>query len=172
MNPPRNALRLNVGFFLNQAVGYSRDFPFDFPELRLDPELELLNLSGSARVTRTPQGLLVQVKMAASVLAECGRCLTQFEQPLNIDFTELFAFSPRTTGESGLILPENAHIDLAPLVREYMLLEIPIRPLCNPDCQGLCPVCGERILDQPHEHEEDPIDPRLEELKKFLDNTE
>jgi uncharacterized protein len=172
MNPLRNALRLNVGFFLNQPVGYSRDFPFDFPELRLDPDLELQNLSGSARVSRTPQGLLVQVKMAAQVLAQCGRCLTEFEQPLNIDFTELFAFSERTTGESGLILPENAHIDLAPLVREYMLLEIPISPLCRPDCQGLCPVCGERILDQTHVHEEESIDPRLAGLKKLLDNAE
>ena len=44
--------------------------------------------------------------------------------------------------DSELLLPEDAHIDLQPLIREYALLEIPIRPICKPDCQGLCIVCG------------------------------
>jgi uncharacterized protein len=169
MNPTRNPLRLNVGFFVNQSVGYSREFPFEFPELRLEPDLDLKNLAGTARITRTPQGLLVQLKMHATLQSECARCLTEIEQPLEISFTELYAFSPRTVTESGLILPEDGHIDLAPLVREYMLLEIPISPICRPDCLGLCPVCGESLNENTHHHEEEFIDPRLEGLKKLLD---
>ncbi len=45
----------------------------------------------------------------------------------------------RSVTESNLILPEDGHIDLEILVREYMLLEIPISPLCSPDCKGLVP---------------------------------
>jgi uncharacterized protein len=169
MNQSRNPLRLNVGFFVNQSVGYSREFPFEFPSLRLEPDLDLSNLAGTARITRTPQGLLVQLKMHATLQSECARCLIEIEQPLEISFTDLFAFSPRTVTESGLILPEDGHIDLAPLVREYMLLEIPISPICSPDCLGLCPVCGESLNENSHYHDEESIDPRLEGLRKLLD---
>jgi uncharacterized protein len=169
MNLDRNALRLNVGFIVNQNIGYVREIPLDFPVLNLDPDFVLTNISGTARITRTPQGLLVQVMMEASTTAECVRCLTEYQQHLAIDFTELYAFSRRTMTESGLLLPEDGHIDLAPLVRDEMLLQIPINTLCTPDCQGLCPVCGERLNGQPHTHEQDDLDPRLAKLKELLD---
>jgi uncharacterized protein len=108
--------------------------------------------------------------MNATLQTECARCLAELEQVLNIDFTELYAFSARSISESGLILPEDGHLNLAPLVREYMLLEIPINPLCRLDCQGLCPECGEMLTDGPHHHEVDSIDPRLAQLKALLDN--
>lgn len=172
MTSSRNALRLNVGFLLHQSVGSSREFPFSFHSLHLEPDLDVNELAGLARITRTPQGLLVQVKMAALLISECSRCLTELQQPLEIEFAELYAFSSRTASESGLILPEDGHIDLAPLVREYMLLEVPINPLCTPDCRGLCPVCGERLSDLPHDHGDDSIDPRLASLKQLLERGE
>jgi uncharacterized protein len=165
----RDLLRLNVGFIIHQTVGYSRDFPFDIPQIQLSPDLDLANLSGTARVTRTAQGLLVQVKMHAHIHAECVRCLTDFTQPLEIDFTELYAFSPDSITDSGLIVPENGKIDLAPLVREEMLLAIPISPLCRPDCKGLCPTCGENLNETPHDHEDELVDPRLDVLKSLLE---
>ena|SRR3989304_3228409 len=172
MSRPRNALRLNVGFLVNQSIGYSREFPFEFPALRIEPDLDLTDLFGSARVTRTPQGLFVQMKMSASLVAECARCLTDLEQHLEVDFAELYAFSARTASESGLILPEDGHIDLTPLLREYMLLEIPISPICSPECKGLCSFCGEPINDNPHQHGKDEIDPRLAILNQLLDDLE
>ena len=45
-------------------------------------------------------------------------------------------------------------------------LEEPIAPLCEPDCPGLCPECGER-MEPGHGHGEEPIDPRLEALRAF-----
>ncbi len=170
MNQSRQSLRLNVGFLINQSVGSSRDFYFDLPSLFLEPDLNLNNLNGRARISRTPQGLLVQVKMQATILADCVRCLTSLEQLLNTDFTEVFAFSIRTVTESELILPEDGYIDLGPLLREYLVLEIPINPLCHPDCQGICPVCGESQRDQSHQHEVDTLDPRMAVLKTLLEN--
>jgi len=163
-----NLLRLNVGFLINQTVGASRDFTFDVPDIYLEPDLDLGNLNGTARVSRTAQGLLVQVKMHATLHTECVRCLTEFEQALAIDFTELYAFSRKSTTDSDLILPENAHINLAPLVREYMLLDIPIKPLCTPDCKGLCPTCGENLNEIQCGHQPETIDPRLAVLKSLL----
>ena len=145
MHPSQNIFRLNVGFFLGQSVGYSRDFLFESPEVRLDPDLLLQDLSGMARITRTAQGLLVQGEIRAVTPAECVRCLRDISQPLVAEFTELYAFTRQSMTDSGLMLPESGYIDLAPLVREYMLLALPISPLCNPDCKGLCPICGENL---------------------------
>jgi len=52
-----------------------------------------------------------------------------------------------------LIMPEDGHIDIEPLVREYMVLEIPINPVCKPACKGLCPVCGEDLNQATCEHQ-------------------
>ena len=145
MSEHRDLLRLNVGFIAHQTVGYSREFPFEVDSLHLPPDLIVNNLQGFARVSRTSQGLLVQVQMHAYTPAECVRCLKEFSQLLEIDFTDLYAFSPNSVAESGLILPETGKIDLAPTVREEMLLAAPISPVCKPDCKGLCPVCGENL---------------------------
>jgi uncharacterized protein len=137
-----NLLRINIGILLNQIVGYSRDFHFEIPELELPPELVVKDFKGLARISRTPQGLLVKGEFTATIELECVRCLEKYPQPLNAVFDELYAFSDRTATDSGLILPNDGYIDLQPLVREYLLIEIPIRPLCKPDCLGLCTVCG------------------------------
>lgn len=169
MHQPRNPLRLNAGFLINQPVGYSRDFVFDAPHIHLPPDLELNDLNGTAHITRTAQGLLTQVKMQATLLSECGRCLSEFQQPLAIDFTELYAFSLNSVTDSNLRLPENGQINLAPLVREYMILEIPINSLCKPDCKGLCTICGENLNEVSCNHTNDVVDPRLAILKSLLD---
>ncbi len=165
----RNLFILNVGFIVHQTVGYFRDFAFDFPEVHLQPDLDLKDLTGTVRVTRTAQGLLLQVRMHAKVMLECGRCLDDCWQPLDIDFTDLYAFAQKTVSESGLILPEDGKIDLGQSVRDEMWLSIPINPLCSPDCLGLCPVCGKNLNENDHTHEEELIDPRLEILKSFLE---
>ena len=162
-------LRLNVGFIIHQSAGYSRVFPFDIHHLSFAPDLELYNLSGTSRVTRTPQGLLVQVEMQALVSLECVRCLTLYTQSLITNFTELYAFSPKHVTDSNLLVPDDGHLYLVPLVREYMLLEIPLSPLCKADCKGLCPVCGENLNENFHHHEDDAGDPRLLELKNLLE---
>jgi uncharacterized protein len=170
MNQSRQSLRLNVGFLIHQSVGSSRDFYFDLPNLQIEPDLILKEFQGSVRITRTPQGLLVQANLQALFPTECVRCLADTEQTLHTEFTELYAFTARGTSESGLILPEDGHIDLGPLLREYFVLEIPINPLCRPDCHGICAVCGEPQGDQFHVHEVETSDPRLAVLKTLLNN--
>lgn len=157
MNEMNDILRLNVGFIIHQTIGYSREIPIEADRIKIPPDLTLENLQGSALVTRTAQGLLVQVRLQAYTKAECVRCLTEFSQPLEVDFTELYAFTPASATESGLIVPESGKINLAPLVREEMLVAIPINPVCNEDCKGLCVVCGENLneVSLPHLHEEE-----------------
>ncbi|MCW5877108.1 MAG: DUF177 domain-containing protein [Anaerolineales bacterium] len=166
-----NPLRINVGFLVKAEVGYSRTIEFDEAEMVLPPDLTVRDLRGAASFGRTPQGLVVDVNLSGRTTAECSRCLEEFDLGIATQFTELYAFDERSMTESQLLLPGDHHIDLAPLGREYLWLDLPITPLCRPDCKGLCPVCGNNRNHQPCDHAED-IDPRMLALKDLLDPKE
>lgn len=168
MSDPHSPLRLNVGFVVAQSAGFSREFPFDIPQISIPPDLRLNSLNGLVRVTRTPQGILLQADFQTIIDLECVRCLTDFQQALRFNFTELYAFSQRYVTDSGLLMPETGIIDLTPVLREYVLLEIPISPLCRPDCKGLCPICGNNLNESTCFHEQESGDPRLASLKSLL----
>jgi len=153
-------LRLNVGFLINQPIGTSRGFNFDFPKMRLGDDLTVREFQGAAHLSRTPQGLLLQGKFESYLDLECVRCLETYDHVLKWAFTDLYAFNRRSVSESGLMLPEDGHIDLEPLLREYALLEVPINPICKPDCRGLCPVCGGNLNETDCGHRtSDPASP-------------
>ena len=167
MSNPRKPFRINVGFIIHEEVGYSHEIPFELDKARLD-DLELQNLQGSVTIGRTPQGLVVQGKFSADTKLECVRCLNGFKHPLAWEFTELYAFNKKSVSESGLLLPEDAHIDLAPLLREYALLEVPINPLHKPDCKGLCVECGQDLNVRDCGHRQGEDDSPFSVLKKLL----
>lgn len=152
MSLPRNPLKINVGFLLNTPIGTSREIHFEYPEILLQPDFRLSDFSGVAKASRTPQGILIQAGFAGNTPVECVRCLAGFEQSLHTTFDELYAFDQRSMTESGLILPEDGNINLEPLAREYLLIEMPISPICKKDCLGLCPECGQNLNELPAGH--------------------
>lgn len=167
MPNPRKPFRINVGFIIHEEVGYSHEIPFELDKVKLE-DLELQNVTGVVTIGRTPQGLIVQGKFSAETKLECVRCLGEFRHPLAWAFTELYAFNKKSVSESGLLLPDDAHIDLAPLLREYAFLEIPISPLHSPDCKGLCPVCGQDLNLDDCGHRQDQDDSPFAKLKDLL----
>jgi len=167
---PSHPLRLNVGFILHEGVGFSREFSFEFERLALADDLTINNLALKVRFSRTPQGLLAEARAEATATANCVRCLDDFEQQLEIQFTELYAFDERSTTDSELIVPEDGYIDLAPLLREFLLLEMPIKPLCKADCAGLCPICGANLNHEQCGHDLEETDPRFAVLGDLLED--
>ena len=161
-------LRLNVGFLIKSPVGTSREFDFEYENICLGGDLSVGEFIGRARFDHTPQGLLLQGEFAAKVNLECVRCLETFLQPLKWSFTDLYAFDKRSISESNLLVPEDGQIDMEPLLREYALLEIPISPVCKPECKGLCSVCGENLnkTDCGHRPESDSPFAVLKDLLK------
>ncbi len=153
MSNQRYPLKINVGFFNNLPIGSYRDIHFDYPELHLPPDLDVAEFSGNIHISRTPQGLLFEGQFKALTQVECVRCLEPFDQLLEIDFNEVYAYKSHNFTESNLYVPEDGNIDLSPVIREYLMLENPIKPLCKPDCQGLCIVCGENLNLSTCEHE-------------------
>ena len=72
-------LRLNVGFVVNQSIGYSREFIIDIPDLAFSDGLRVKDLEGKIIVSRTTEGLLVQVKGQTKTALECVYCLDKYD---------------------------------------------------------------------------------------------
>ncbi|MBK8418520.1 DUF177 domain-containing protein [Candidatus Villigracilis saccharophilus] len=168
MPNPKKPFRINVGFIAHEEIGRSHDFPFEFEKIVLGDDLELRGLDGIVNIGRTPQGLVLQADFSAETTVMCVRCLQDFNQELDWSFTELYAFDQRSETESGLILPEDGHIDLAEMLREYALLEVPISPICKPDCQGLCTECGQNLNEMDCGHSPEENDSPFAKLKDLL----
>lgn len=162
MNNRDNPLRLNVGYFYNKPIGYSREIPVDVEHLELD-DLVINNLKSGVVVSRTREGLLLQVEGTADVETDCVRCLKDFFLTVDFDFEELYQFPSRTREKSDLVLSNDGYIDLRSLYREYLILAIPIKRLCKPDCKGLCVICGTNLNDATCEHQTNP--PELEHVE-------
>ncbi len=162
-------MRLNVGFLLNKNVGYSRNFEFEETQTVVDGDLEVKDLTGTLHATRTGQGVYLRGKLTAEAPAECVRCLDEFPQTLTAEIDELFVYPPQEDVEAELTISEDAILDLNPILRELIILDIPIQPVCREGCKGLCPVCGENRNEQHCEHPEEDIDPRMAVLKSLLE---
>lgn len=165
---PRKPFRINVGFIAHEEIGRNHDFPFEFDKIVLGGDLELRGLDGLVNIGRTPQGLVLQADFSALTSLICVRCLQEFAHELSWSFTELYAFDERSETDSGLILPEDGHIDLAEMLREYALLEIPISPICKQDCQGLCMECGQNLNEKDCGHKPAEPDSPFAKLKDLL----
>jgi len=152
MNKSHIPLRLNVGYMYNKPIGTSREIPIEFDSLEID-ELVINHLSSLVRLSRTREGLLLQVKADAEVETDCVRCLCDFFLPVSTEFEELYQFPSRHREETDLMLPDDGYLDLASLFREYLILAIPINGICKPDCKGLCVICGANLNDETCEHQ-------------------
>ena len=101
-------------------------------------------------------GVLATGTVAVEWAGECRRCLNPATGALDAEFRELFEERP-TEGDSYPLLHEQ--VDLEPLARETVLLELPQAPLCKDDCLGLCARCGVDLNEGPCDCEPEP-DPR------------
>ena len=101
----------------------------------LDLETELIkyhsNLKIKAQVSRVINALVVDLKIDAVLAASCSRCLEEFEWQFNKDVQLSYPIDSSAT-----------FIDLNPDIREDIMLDYPIKPLCNQNCKGLCAKCG------------------------------
>jgi len=141
-------------------------FTADVPEMaaglsRAAPEVDL-DLAAEA----IDGGIWVKGAVAGRYRAECRRCLAPVDHPFSYEVAELYR--PQTeVWEEGYVIKETT-IDLGPLVRDAVVLNLPQNPLCRDDCAGLCGVCGGNLNDEPHTHGAE-IDSRWSALKDLRD---
>jgi len=101
---------------------------------------------------------------------ECVRCLDEYDQPLAFEINDLFTHPATAATDPLLAVPETAILDLRPLVREFALVAVPIRPLCRSDCKGLCPECGVDRNQTDCGHRSERVDSRLAALEGLRDS--
>lgn len=120
------------------------------------------------RVESVSEGVLVTGTVAAPTSGECARCLTPVTGHVEVGVTELFAYpntaTDATTEEDEVGRVLDGTVDLEQPVVDAVGLELPLSPLCRPDCPGLCPVCGVPLASAEPDHRHDQIDPRFAKL--------
>jgi uncharacterized protein len=170
----------NVAGLLHEPPGTTRDLRLRDHYTSLGPDVELAGpIDADLRLQRTNRGVLVRGELRASIRRTCTRCTDPFVVDVSIPLTE--EYLPSVHPETGVAMGEPAEdedvqridehheIDLDPVFRDELALSEPMRTLCQPDCPGLCPECGQRLDASHPEHAEGEIDPRLAGLAAFLD---
>ncbi len=123
----------------------------EFPDLKLR-QIGPLKAVGKAELV---SDLLEEVRVAGhlsvQMQTDCDRCLEPADCPIEGDF-ELY-YRPVTEdeveekaiapGEVDMGFYEGEGVELNDVLREFVLLSLPMQKLCRPDCKGICPVCGQ-----------------------------
>lgn len=107
----------------------------------------------------------------------CDRCLEDYSLDIDVDFDVIYSTAEDAVKDEHLmpLSPYDIKIDLLPYIRETLVLSIPVKKLCSPDCKGLCPICGANLNHMNCSCKSENYDPRwdkLKELKKTLENAE
>jgi uncharacterized protein len=149
----------------------ANELPLDEPDIRLVEPAEV-----SGRIHRDGKEVELRGRLHTKLEVVCGRCLQPVELPLATEFKERFVRAVSWAAEEqhelqaedlNLAVFDGEGIELDDLVREELLLAVPVSVLCREDCQGLCPICGiDRNLSS-CECQSSEIDSRWEKLKEL-----
>jgi uncharacterized protein len=127
-------MKININKISLEGVVFSEDIS---PK-GLDLETEIVKFNGPlkirAEVSRITNAVTVNLSLTGSLCLICGRCLNDFEISLNKNLRLNY---PASKSEPV--------IDLDPDIRQEIILDYPMKPLCKPNCQGLCPKCGKNL---------------------------
>jgi uncharacterized protein len=146
-------------------------------EARQEGNLETSGLAEVIHEHRGPKEIVADIrlrgKFAGKFEIPCARCVEPVDLPLEGEFDLIFRPLGADTDapERSITAPETEigyyqgdSLLLEDVLREQVLLSLPVRTLCKPDCKGLCPRCGQNRNNQDCSCEEGPADPRWEAL--------
>jgi len=161
-------VRFDVSALINARLGTSSTLNVDTgPQSLSDLEVEFFR--GTIQVIRVQDSLLVQGTVESQLGLECVRCLEPFVLPITLELEETFRLPGASLRpEIVFAVSDDGGLDLTPLLREQSWLVIPMKPLCRPDCKGLCSQCGVNLNIESCACEDTKIDPRLALLKELL----
>ena len=145
-------MQYNVAQLLEEPIGSSRSYQLD--ETLKGVERPADHLGGPVRLSKTQEGVLVEAELDADAVLTCGRCLGEYPLNLTLDIEEEFFLTvDLDTGHSmsapadseGVQIDEEFTLDLSELVRQYIITDTPMKPLCRAECSGLCQNCGANL---------------------------
>ncbi len=155
---------------VHRTVRTPQDVGLDVIGVQAGNELTL-----DLRMESVVEGVLVSGTVSGPVVGECSRCLDLIQDAVEVEVVELFAYpdsaTSETTDEDEVSRLTGDTIDLEPLVRDAVVLALPVAPLCREDCAGLCVDCGQRRDDLPPDHQHSTVDPRWAALAQYATST-
>ncbi|MBK1786833.1 YceD family protein [Prauserella cavernicola] len=150
------------------------DTPLGVPDVIVVPKGA--NVGLDLLMESVVEGVLVTGTAAAPTSGQCSRCLDPISDEVEVDLTELYAYpdstTDETTEEDEVSRVVDDRVDLEPLVRDAIVLALPLVPLCSEDCAGLCAECGVKWADLEPGHGHETIDPRWAALVERLEDTQ
>jgi uncharacterized protein len=123
------------------------------------------------RFEAVSEGVLVTGSAVAPLAGECARCLDPLTTSIEVSFQELYRYLPdpgedKDDGEERFL--DGDLLDLEPAFRDAVVLALPLSPLCQDDCAGLCVECGAKLAEVGPDHGHGvKVDPRWELLTKL-----
>ncbi|MCP4168720.1 MAG: DUF177 domain-containing protein [Chloroflexi bacterium] len=176
------ALQFSVAGLLKGPMGKTRTYELRLPISQVDQLDESFDvtgpLSGAVRFLRTGETVFTEVDASVQVHLECSRCLQAFDTEIDFEIKEEFHPSVDIgTGrvvtdlgdDDALIIDEQHVLDLSEVVRQAIILALPITPTCQDDCKGLCPTCGTNRNTKTCDCVDEVIDPRWDALSMLLE---
>lgn len=136
-----------------------------------------LKVEGQAELKQVLEEIRVKGHFTVELELDCDRCLVPFKWPISTDFDLLYAPEDKAAPpeeanlndeEAELGFYQGAGLELVDILREQVLLALPMQRICREDCAGLCPTCGENWNDRECDCQPVIADPRwtaLQELK-------
>ena len=167
----RNETAVNVVGLLKAPIGATRSYRLLLDTLEVDGETVSRQISGEVRLTRVHDAVIASVEANGVARLECVRCLREYDQPFEIAFDEEYrqTVDVRTGldlglngGDDALVswIDENHELDLREPLRQEILVALPMRPECGPDCPGPDRIAGDE--------NDDAVDERLAALASLL----
>jgi uncharacterized metal-binding protein YceD (DUF177 family) len=166
--PAANPLRIELRE-LGRRAGSMQELERTVPA-PADWRVEMVGVPAGAeaslhlRLESVMEGVLVSGRVEVPLAGTCARCLEPFEDSLELGVQELYAYAGSTTEatseEDEVRRIEGEVLDLEPLLRDTVVLALPLAPVCSEDCAGLCVDCGQRLDDLPADHHHEVLDPR------------
>jgi uncharacterized protein len=173
-------IKFNVAQLLREEMGSRRDYSFAEDSLDLDESLTLRDISGTVRFTRTATGVWANVKARGKVRMTCVRSLEEFDQPVEIEFSDQFhsvidvftgSTLPEPIEDDPFFLSELHMADVGEALREYTLLELPLNPV-SPDYRDKpvsYSVQSDGIGDEADEEQGELLEDPIEALKAWAE---
>lgn len=165
---------------LPRALGSTlhRDVVWVAPDDLGTPSMSVVTgtpLDVSVDMTSVKDGVLVQLFTSVDLVGECVRCLDEVREHHDVSSAEVYfePGGPALTASDGedeglFVIGERDTVSIETQLRDAVVPLVDPRPLCRPDCAGLCDVCGEKWADLPRDHEHFVVDPRLASLASLL----
>jgi uncharacterized protein len=121
-------------------------------------------------VTKASSGTVMDISFRVRLEGPCFRCLADTALDVAIDAQEYHAAKPGEDEELRSPYVSDDLLDLSAWAHDALTLELPDKILHDPDCAGLCPVCGKDLNVEPHTHEEQHGDPRWAALEALRED--